>query len=428
MSGFFYRLAWSLARPAAALAPGGSKLARAARGRAAGAAAIAAWARDHRTDAPLAWFHGASVGEGRQAEAVLRAVKAARPAWQMLYTYASPSAVAFARTLPADFAGYLPADHVRDTTGALEAARPSVLVFAATDLWPELVRQAAARGVRLALVAAMLAQASSRRSALARAFLGPAYAALDLVGAVDHEDAERLVALGVPQGRIEVTGDSRHDSAAARAAAVDLAAPHLVALGAPSPPLVVAGSTWPTDEAVLVRAAAGAAARTPLRLVIAPHEPDARNLTRLDATLQSAWPTARTARLSALESGTGAPWDVCVVDRVGVLADLYARAAVAFVGGGFHDRGLHSVIEPAAHGVPVLFGPSWRSSRDARLLLEAHGALAADAADLGPALARWLGDATARADAGRAARGVVDRGRGAAARSAELVVGIVESG
>ena len=89
--------------------------------------------------------------------------------------------------------------------------------------------------------------------------------------------------------------------------------------------------------------------------------------------------------------------------------------------------GLHAVIEPAAHGVPVLFGPRWQSSRDARLLLEAGGGRSvADAAGLGAALREWLGNDTARAAAGAAARAVVDRGLGAAQRSAQLVIDLVE--
>ena len=128
-------------------------------------------------------------------------------------------------------------------------------------------------------------------------------------------------------------------------------------------------------------------------------------------------------RLTALP-----PWDVCIVDRVGILAELYAAASIAYVGGGFHDAGLHAVIEPAATGVPVLFGPHWHSSRDARLLLErGGGASVANARSLAEGLTRWLEDGAARAAAGAAARAVVQSGLGAAERSVELVVRLVES-
>jgi len=116
-----------------------------------------------------------------------------------------------------------------------------------------------------------------------------------------------------------------------------------------------------------------------------------------------------------------------LVDQVGILAELYTTASLAYVGGGFHRSGLHSVIEPAAAGVPVLFGPRHGGSRDARLLLEAGGARAADDRPaLAAALEGWLTDETARAAAGAAARAVVERGKGAADRSLQLVIALVE--
>ena len=125
--------------------------------------------------------------------------------------------------------------------------------------------------------------------------------------------------------------------------------------------------------------------------------------------------------------GGGAPWDICLVDSVGVLAELYAGAALAYVGGGFHRQGLHSVIEPAAFGVPVIFGPRFAASRDARLLLGAGGAVtAADRAALERTVRDWLANDTARATAGAAARAVVERGLGAAERSAGLLLDLLE--
>jgi 3-deoxy-D-manno-octulosonic-acid transferase len=438
MTPTWYRAAWVLARPLAPLAAlGGAKFARTVRGRLGAPAAIASWARAHRDAArPLVWIHAASVGEGRQAEAVLRALRAARPGWQYLYTHSSPSAERLAAALPADGAFYLPLDRADDTGRALDAARPTLLCFAATDVWPEVVHQAARRGVRTALVSANLAAASSRLAPLARALLGPAYRELDRVGAIDASDAERLLALGVRHGRVVITGDTRHDAALARAAALEPDAPHLRVLGrgADPRPLLIAGSTWPPDESRLLAAAAALAREgVAFRLAVAPHEPSPTALRALARDVRRAlgsW-TAVVALSRLLERagmGEGEPdWDVCLVDRVGVLADLYAAAAIAFVGGGFHRHGLHSVIEPAALGVPVLFGPRWQGSRDARLLLDARGGrVVADAAGLAAAAREWLGNETARAAAGAAARAVVEQGRGAAERSVGLLLDLLE--
>jgi 3-deoxy-D-manno-octulosonic-acid transferase len=426
----WYRAAWALARPLARLALGDGKFARAVRGRAVAADALVAWAAARREPSrPLLWIHAASVGEGRQAEAVLVRLRAAQPKWQYLFTHSSPSAERLAASLPVAYAGYVPADTPGDAGRALDAVRPALLCFSATDVWPELVHQAAHRGVRLALVSANLAERSSRLGAFARALLRDTYAALDRVGAIDEADAARFVALGAAPERVVVTGDARHDAAQARAAALDRTAPHLRALAAGAPdarPVVVAGSTWPRDEACLLEAARKAAA-APVRLVVAPHEPNATHLAELRPLVARRLPAARVRTLGELEADASAAWDICLVDRVGVLAELYGAAAVAYVGGGFGRAGLHSVIEPAALGVPVLFGPHWQASRDARLLRDAGAGRAVDGADdLADALAAWLCNETARATAGAAARAVVERGRGAADRSVSLLLGLME--
>jgi len=442
---FLYRLGWTAARPfAAPLSLAGGKLGRAIRGRRASVPTLAAWAaRERRSGAPLVWFHAASVGEGRQAEAVLRRARAARPGWQLAYTFSSPSAERLAASLPVDVAAYAPFDTVRDVAAALDAIRPTAIIFGATDIWPELARQAAARGIALGLVSATLAPTSSRSGAGARRLLRPAYAALGAVGAIDAADARELERLGVAPSRITLTGDTRHDSALARLAAADRAAPHFRVLAAGATgaaPIVLAGSTWPSDERVLLPALGDLRSRgARFRLVVAPHEPAPRHLEALERRIrQHLGPEVELARLSSLlvpqrseplttRNSTSRNWDVVIVDRVGILAELYTTASIAYVGGGFHKAGLHSVIEPAAAGVPVLFGPGHGGSRDARLLLEAGGAQAVQGIrELSEVVGRWLTNETARAAAGAAARAVVERGVGAADRSFQLVIALVE--
>jgi 3-deoxy-D-manno-octulosonic-acid transferase len=114
--------------------------------------------------------------------------------------------------------------------------------------------------------------------------------------------------------------------------------------------------------------------------------------------------------------------DIVVIDRVGVLGELYALADMAFVGGGFHSAGLHSVLEPAAFGAPVLFGPRHDNSRDAALIAQrGGGAAVANEADVVRRLRLWSTDAGARREAGNYARALVRSGVGAADRSFEIV-------
>jgi 3-deoxy-D-manno-octulosonic-acid transferase len=341
--------------------------------------------------------------------------------WQLAYTYFSPSAERFAAGLNVDFRDVLPFDGTGDARAALRALDPTALVFSKLDVWPTLAREASNHGVQLGLVSATLAPGSTRRRGIASALLRDAYARLDRVGAISDDDAERLVALGVPARRVTVTGDTRYDQVWARAARADLGSALLAPLRGDRP-TVVAGSTWPADERPLLEAWSNLHEQHPeMRLVIAPHEPTPVHLEPLERWAMDA--KVRYARLGAAEAAEA---DVIVVDRVGVLGDLYAIADVAFVGGGFHAAGLHSVLEPAAFGVPVVFGPRYANSREAGLLITAGAAASvSDAPALEVVLGHWLEEPAARRAAGDAARETVRAGLGAAERSYELVASLM---
>ena len=366
---------------------------------------------------PLLWMHAPSVGEGLQARPVLELVRAREPRVQLAYTWFSPSAKLFAATLDVDFADALPFDTGHDSRAALAALAPTALVFSKLDVWPTLAREATRRGVRTGLISATLSRESSRTSGLAGAILREAYARLDSVGAISVEDADRLVALGVPASRIRVTGDTRYDQVWARAKQVDRASALLMML-AGGRPTVVAGSTWPSDEAVLLPAWLDVTMAVPAaRLIIAPHEPTQAHVASLEQ-----WARGAGLRCARLDEPTAADADVVVVNRVGVLGELYALATAAFVGGAFHAAGLHSVLEPAAFGTPVVFGPRYRASRDARLLVDEDAAVAVDdGRHLAGVLETWLSSDVERRAAGEAAEQVVRRGLGAAERSFTLV-------
>lgn len=419
-----YEAAARLALAAAHVVPfGQSKLFRTLRARRGLASRYRSWATLHRDRTrPLLWMHAPSVGEGLQARPVLERLRQMKPNVQLAYTHFSPSAEPFAARLNVDFRDYLPFDATHATRAALEALQPTALVFSKVDVWPTLTREARARNVRLGLISATLAARSSRRGGIASAMLREAYASLDAVGAIDAEDAERLTELGVRREVIEITGDTRYDQVWARATSVDRSSALLAPLESTRPTLV-AGSTWPADERVLLSAWMRVRREVPeARLIIAPHEPTIAHLPPLERWASDARLTH--ARLATPAAGSA---DVVIVDRVGILGDLYALATVAYVGGGFHAAGLHSVVEPAAFGAPVMFGPRWQMSRDAGLLLEARGAAALSTAEeLADQLREWMVSSDAGRTAGDRARAVVRGGLGAADRTVALVTRLLE--
>ncbi len=385
---------------------------------------LAAWAATARDPSrPLIWIHSASVGEGLQARAVLAELRTDRPELQLLATRFSASAERLAPSLQADHVGYLPYDRRHDIRTVLDAVRPDVLVFAKLDVWPELATAAAARGTRVALVAGSVDPGSARLGWPARRLAQRGYAALDRIGAIDRGDADRLERLGARPERITVTGDPRVDSVlAAVATARDM--PRLALTDHPELTLV-AGSTWPSDEAVLLDAFQVVRSGHPAaQLVLVPHQPEAGAVDRLEAQ-------ARRFGLAPVRwAGEASAAPVVIVDRLGVLPRLYPAGRMAYVGGGFGRRGVHSVLEPAGWGRPVLIGPGHRGVRDARLLADAGGLVALPGTDPISALAaqwrRWLDDPALASRQGAAALAALGPDRGAARRNAELVLSLLE--
>lgn len=354
------------------------------------------------------------------AQAIIQALRAARSDVQIAFTFFSPSAERIAPRVGADVTSYLPWDVTSEIARVLDALQPTVVAFVRTEIWPVLTREAKRRAIALALINAVLAEDSSRLRPAAKLLLRSAYARLDRVGAVTEADAHRLVRLGVEQRCVHVTGDARFDQVSQRVRRLDRGSALLRALGS-SAPLVVAGSTWAPDEDRLVPAFTRLRARMAVRLLVAPHEPTPDHLERLEAALFVAGLDHE--RLSAVEQRGSGSAAVTVVDRVGVLADLYAIGSVAYVGGGFGRAGLHSVVEPAALGVPVLCGPRHGNAEEAVELTRAGGAFVVwDADGIAEHLTNLLTDSDAHAIASAAATQFVHSRLGGAPRNAQLLL------
>ncbi|HEX6133279.1 MAG TPA: glycosyltransferase N-terminal domain-containing protein [Longimicrobiales bacterium] len=416
-----YEAAVRAAVPALRLAaPLNERLRRGVRGRRAALQSLGEWSRASRDRGrPLVWLHAPSVGEALMAQAILAETRDREPSIQTIFTHFSPSAERIAPRVGADWHGYLPWDRTADVGTALAATAPACIAFVRTEIWPVLGREAAARGSAVVMVNGVLAPDSSRLGRGARLLLGAAYRRLDAVGVVSEEDAACFSLLGIPRTKLSVTGDARFDQVWQRARRLDRDRPLLRPFRAAGRPWLVAGSTWPADDERIIDALARSRS---WRCVIAPHEPAADPLAHLEDRLARAGLSYTRLPTDDDAGAVDLAVDVVVVDRVGVLADLYAIADLAYVGGGFGTSGLHSVVEPAALGVPVLYGPRHGNAREAeRLRVAGGGFVIDDAAALHSLLARLFGDDRARAHAGAAARRFVEQHLGGAAASAELI-------
>jgi 3-deoxy-D-manno-octulosonic-acid transferase len=239
---------------------------------------------------------------------------------------------------------------------------------------------------------------------------------LAAIGARSPEDAERFRALGASDDSVQVTGDLKLEPPAAPASlAADLAA----ALG--EVPLIVAGSTHQGEETLLLEVLASVE-RGGLRaaLVLAPRHPE-----RFGAAEALAQRSGRSVRRrSSVGSRPLAEGEVLLLDSLGELPGVFARATVAFVGGSLVPVGGHNPLEPILEGRPVLFGPHTENAREAAAIAIESGAgcRVTDGADLARKAIEMLRDQTSWTARGESARRALEQHRGAAERSAQLIV------
>lgn len=375
------------------------------------------------------WVHAVSFGEVRLAHAVIAALRPRLGGVPILLTTSTETGRALAERqrrdgLPGagDAIAAPPLDLPGPIGRVLDAARPRALLLIETELWPNLLRILPARGIPVIVVNGRLSPRAHARVLKVRSLFAPGLAAIRAVAAQSEADARRFVALGAPADRVRVTGNIKFD--------LPIPAPgpdpprRRLRLGDDTP-VFVAGSTARDEAEPVARAFARLRAAVPNAvLVVAPRHPE--DIAATQRVLERAgWRVDRWTRLP--DAGPAA--DAVVVDAMGVLPSLYPCATVAFVGGSLVPRGGQNLLEPAASGVPVLFGP-WvdtvRFAADA-LLAAGGGFQVRDADSLGDEVVRLATDAAARARAGARARETVVRNRGPLARTVDLVAAALQA-
>jgi 3-deoxy-D-manno-octulosonic-acid transferase len=323
------------------------------------------------------------------------------------------------RTRPDLVCRLAPVDHPWAVERALARVRPALLALIEAELWPCRIAAAKRHGIPVALCSGRISERSFARYRRVRAFVQPTLARIDLIAARSEMDAERFRALGARSDAISVAGDLKFDLSPS---AAPLAAGLLQLLG--DTPAIVAGSTHAGEEVRLLTALrALETGGVTAVLVLAPRDTTrAREIAGLAAAAGR-----RVVRRSAAPGGVLRPGDVLVLDTLGELRGLYAHARVAFVGGSLVPIGGHNLLEPAAQGRPVVFGPHVGSAPHIARLLEhcGGGRRVADDAELVRALRDPLADRAEADRLGRRGRAAIAESRGSSRRCAELIAGLL---
>ncbi|MBI3768023.1 MAG: 3-deoxy-D-manno-octulosonic acid transferase [Deltaproteobacteria bacterium] len=378
---------------------------------------------------PAIWIHGASVGEVTALAPIVRNLRRELPSHRLVVSTLTLGGrdAAAARLPEADARILFPLDAPWIVRRALAAVTPCLVLFSETELWPNFLDALATRGIPAIMVSGRVSARAFERYRRWRTLFAPALAGVRVFCVQSLESARRLVALGAPPSRIVVTGS-------VKAAALDGAAAtdrlSLMRLGAASVPVLVAGSTHAGEEEAVLAAFDRVRAVAPsARLVLAPRKPE--RFEEVAALLRARG--ARFVRRSELVAGASWPVTAPVVllDSLGELAALYPGARAAFVGGTLVPVGGHNVLEPAAAGVPVVFGPHTEHAGGAAARLVAAGGAVevGDADALARVLVAWFTVPEEARRAGERARAVIAASDGAVAVTLAVIRGVLaESG
>ncbi len=372
---------------------------------------------------PVAWFHAVSVGEVNLLGTLVPAFRARHPDWLVVVSSTTDTGLAEARKRFADLPVIpWPFDFTWAVAAAFDAVKPTVLVLAESELWPNVLAEAERCGVRVVVANARMSPRSARRL---RRFAGIArrvlFGRVSRIAVQEPEYAARFRELGVPVAKLHVTGSIKYDGALKeRDTAASRALARLVGRD-DSALVLLAGSTHSPEESLVLAAFARLRERFPrVRLVLVPRHPDRfEEVTRLVEA--SGLPFVRRSRITTSLVALPA---VLLLDSVGELGAAWGLADVGYVGGTLDGRrGGQSMIEPAGYGVPCVFGPHvWNFVDAARRLVEVGGAtMISDAIGLEPALAALLADDALRERMGAAAREQVRRQQGATTRTLDAI-------
>lgn len=353
------------------------------------------------------WIHASSLGEFEQGRPLLERIRAEEPERGICLTFFSPSGYEARKGKgDADIVEYMPLDTRWNAERFVELLRPRLALFVKYDLWYEHLRTLQAKDVPVHLIAAVF-RPGHRYFKWYGAFFRRMLGMLDRIHVQNERSRDLLESVGIENG--VVSGDPRYDRV--RRIADEAGPDPLVERFKGEEPLLVAGSSWPPEEKLLQRFLASSS--SDLKLLIAPHDVGEKHIRTILERFADHKPLRYSADPTEAELEVSR---VLVVDRIGLLASLYRYGDLALVGGGFSGA-LHNILEPAAHGLPVYFGPKVLDFPEAiELLAEGCGKALVNDEELHNELSGYLEDPSALTEKAAQVRGFVDKRVGATER------------
>lgn len=380
--------------------------------------------RAQKFDRPV-WVHAVSVGEALTVRELISQLRLRLPGVKFVISTvtATGNTVVRGYAHEDDFVTYLPFDISFILKRVLHRVSPRVFIIAETELWPNLINTLSALQIPLAIVNGRISDRSFKGYRLIRRMFRPLVARIAAVMTQSDLDAQRFLRLGATPEKVHITGNMKFDAVKGMDEGADHS--HLRRrLGVSAAErLLVAGSTHPGEEEMVLSAYTELRQRTcEVKLLIAPRHPEradqiARLIERAD------FECVKTSSIQVPQLKEFAMRTVFVLDTVGELVEYYGAADLVFVGGSLVKKGGHNILEPAALAKPVLFGPHMENFRDiADMFLQRKAALRVESGEgLLEALSVLVNDPARAAELGERARRLVHENSGSVKRAVAII-------
>jgi 3-deoxy-D-manno-octulosonic-acid transferase len=352
------------------------------------------------------WFHAASLGEFEQGRPLMEAIKARRTGCKILLTFFSPSGYEVRKNYPvADVVCYLPFDTPYRAQKFIRLANPCMAFFIKYEFWANYLSELKRRQIPAYSISAVFRPGQLFFKWYGKPYL-KALRCFDHLFVQDEASAELLLRFGITN--VSVAGDTRFDrvlDVKRQARPLPVVEAFAKAAQAHGCLTLVAGSSWPADEALFIPYFNR---RPELRLIVAPHETGQGRLQEIRSRLKRP-----SALLSEAVEGSVGQYDCLIVDSIGLLSSVYRYGDMAYVGGGF-GKGIHNLLEAAVYGIPALFGPAHHRFKEAAELIDRGGGFSvSDANALNVQLDEWLQNPSLLQSAGQSAANFVNSHAGA---------------
>ncbi|MDG1728829.1 MAG: glycosyltransferase N-terminal domain-containing protein [Algibacter sp.] len=309
------------------------------------------------------WFHCASLGEYEQGLPVFKKLRDQYKNHKIILSFFSPSGYEIRKKSPiADVVIYLPLDTKVNAKRFLDIVNPELTIFVKYDIWPNFLNELKRRQLR-----AILISAAFRKNQSYFKFYGKPLK--EALFAFEHiftqNEISKTLLKSINYHKTTVSGDTRYDRVYSQLDIDNTL--DFVEEFKNNELCVVAGSTWPEGENLLINFINSEASKN-VKFIIAPHNIKLNQIKQLQEKINS-----KSVLFTEKKDKDLSNYQVLIVDTIGILSKIYSYADIAYVGGAIGNTGLHNTLEPAVFGIPIVIGNNFKNFPEAQLLINNGG-------------------------------------------------------